>query len=95
MLYVAGGEGVGFPEIGPYEVTSVSFLPGGDQMPAKDTKLQWPNKVLAGLQETVADMIAEFDPQVVLQKAVERMAELVGADIVTIHIYDPLTGSGN
>ncbi|UCG12620.1 MAG: GAF domain-containing protein, partial [Deltaproteobacteria bacterium] len=28
----------------------------------------------------------------VLQKAVERMVELIGADIVTIHIYDPLTG---
>lgn len=60
-------------------------------MPVKDTKLQWRNKVLVGLQELVADMIGELDLQVILQKAVERMAELVGADIVTIHIYDPPT----
>jgi GAF domain-containing protein/anti-sigma regulatory factor (Ser/Thr protein kinase) len=59
-------------------------------MPAKDKKLQQQNRVLAGLQETVADMISALDLQVILQKAVERTAELVGADIVTIHLYDPL-----
>jgi len=64
-------------------------------MPAKDKKLQQQdkkNRVLAGLQATVADMISELDLQVILEKAVERTAELVGADIVTIHIYDSLTG---
>ena len=47
-------------------------------------------KVLASLQEVVADVIAELDLPTVLQKVVERTSELVRADIVTIHLYDPL-----
>lgn len=61
-------------------------------MPVKDKRRQQQNRILAGLQETVADMISELDLQAVLHKAVERTAELIGADIVTIHIYDPPTG---
>ena len=61
-------------------------------MPVEDTKLQWRNKFLTDLQELVADMVAEFDLQAILQRAVEKIAELVGADIVTIHIHDLLTG---
>jgi len=62
-------------------------------MSARHNNLQRQNQVLVGLQELVADMIAELDLQVILQKAVERTAELVGADIVTIHIYDLLKGT--
>lgn len=52
-------------------------------------------EALASLREMVADMIAELDLQVVLQKIVERTAGLVGADIVTIHTYDPLTSEAH
>ncbi len=61
-------------------------------MPAKDMQQRLPNQVLAGLQELVADMIAEPDLQVVLQKAAQRTAQLVGADMATVHLYDPATG---
>jgi GAF domain-containing protein len=61
-------------------------------MPVKDKKPQWRSEVLAYLQETAADIIAGLDLQTILQKAVNRTAELIGADIVTVHIYDPLTG---
>ncbi|MBN1660623.1 MAG: GAF domain-containing protein [Anaerolineae bacterium] len=61
-------------------------------MPAKKAGKPWPNKVLVGLQDLVADMIAELDLHVVLHKVVQHTAELVGADIATIHIYEPLTG---
>jgi len=81
-----------FPEVGfgsNNEATYVSVR--RRQMVVKGKDPQWRNEFLAGLQEMAADIIAQFDLQVVLQKAVDRTADLIGADIVTIHIYDPLT----
>jgi GAF domain-containing protein len=61
-------------------------------MSVESGEQEWPSRVLTGLQEAIADMIAEPDLQAVLDKAVERTAELVNADIATIHILDRLTG---
>lgn len=61
-------------------------------MPARKPEQVRPKQVLIGLQEMIADIISELDPQAALNKAVRRTAELVQADIVTIHIYDPATG---